>query len=135
MTVSRSQADVQGRQRIEDMGLDAAGVAGSRAPDPVSEGTERAAAQAPPAEGAAPRGRPAKATAAFVGGIVALVAGVIGAFGLLGIVPVVLGLLARRELAREPARDGRRQAKLGIVFGAVAIAAGAAWTVVTIVTA
>lgn len=106
------------RQSIEDMGLAPSGSVGS---EPTS--SPRAAAEGRPrsdrvsetvAEGGGERSS-GKATASLVVAILGLiVAGVV-----LGLVAIVLGVLARRDIAREPGLGGGGRATAGIVLGAI----------------
>jgi uncharacterized protein DUF4190 len=66
----------------------------------------------------------------MVVGIVSLVVGLCGCLGLMGLVAVVLGLLARRDIAAAPGYlTGSGKATTGIVTGALGAGMAMAWLV------
>jgi hypothetical protein len=136
------------RQDIEDMGLAPAGSAGSSTEKSTSSATgtpsrEEAAATAPPEAAGrsfddAPRAssdEPSRSRAAegreqasgdegrsgkAIGSLVCAILGMLFAGVVLGLVAVVLGVLARRDIAARPRLRGSGMAMAGIVIGAIA---------------
>jgi hypothetical protein len=81
---------------------------------PAPEYDEAAAAAPPYAQAEAGR-KPGKAVASLVCGIISLF--ILGP--ILGIVAIVLGVLARKEIAADPSLDGAGLALAGIITGAI----------------
>jgi len=73
------------------------------------------AAGAPPYAPAEARRKPGKAVASLVCGIISLF--ILGP--ILGVVAIVLGVLARKEIAADPSLDGAGLALAGIITGAI----------------
>jgi hypothetical protein len=82
---------------------------------PAPEYDEAAAAAAPPYAQAEARRKPGKAVASLVCGIISLF--LLGP--ILGVVAIVLGVLARKEIAANPNLDGAGLALAGIITGAI----------------
>lgn len=76
-----------------------------------------------------PQGSP-KALWAMVTGIAGLVLGLCGCLGLVGLGGVVLGMLARRDIAASNGRlTGKGKATAGIVTGGIGAGIAVAWLV------
>ena len=73
------------------------------------------AAAAPPYAQVETRRKPGKAIASLVCGIISLF--ILGP--ILGVVAIVLGVMARKEIAADPSLDGAGLALAGIITGAI----------------
>jgi hypothetical protein len=76
---------------------------------------EATGATAPPYAEAGARRKPGKAIASLVCGIISLF--ILGP--ILGVVAIVLGVMARKEIAADPGLEGEGMALAGIITGAI----------------